>query len=279
VGAAALAITGLLVAGCGETVTAGQDSAAKAGQEGGTALAAIQQSVSKVDSVHSVQITEKISASGMDMTMKGGVRYGDAGFALSGQMNIGGTAGAQLSQVTGGAPLKILMTGDTMYMNLGNAIAQDDGGKPWVSMNVSKATNGLDFSKMSANMNPAQQLQELIAAGDLHKVGQATVDGQTTTHYAGTVDPATMTKNPAFVQTLGQHNADLLQSEAKQLGMTSETVDVWVNGNSLPVRETFQATAAGQNVSGQIDLSGWGSAVDVTPPPASQTTQLPAGTM
>lgn len=278
-GAAALAITGLLVAGCSASVSAGGDKgggngAANVGQESGTALAAIQQTVGKVNSVSSVHITEKLSMSGMDATMSGGLRYNGGGFAMNGQMSFGGSMGEQIKQVTGGAPLKVLMTGDTMYMNMGSTIAQADGGKPWVSMSLSKATGGLDFSQMSANMNPAQQLEELIASGDLRRVGQETVNGQQSTHYAGTVDPATMMQSPAFVKSLGQHNAQLLATSAKKMGMTSETVDVWVNGQGMPARETFSAKADGQVVSGQIDLSGWGSPVDVTPPPASQTTDM-----
>lgn len=253
----------------------GSGSAARVGEQGGTALAAIQQSVTKVTAVHSVRVKEKITSSAVDMNMAGAVRYNDPGFAFTGQMTMGGTAGAEFSQLTGGSPMQFRMNGNTIYMNLGNTIAQSDGGKPWVSVDISKATGGLDFSKMGANMNPAQQLQELISAGDLRKVGQETVDGQSTTHYTGTVDPAEMLNSPDFVKQLGEKNAQQLAQMSKQAGITSEDVDVWVDGQQLPVREAFSEKTSAGTISGQIDLTGWGSTVDVTPPPASQTTQLP----
>jgi hypothetical protein len=43
-------------------------------------------------------------------------------------------------------------------------------------------------------MNRAQLLESLIASGDVTDAAQQTVDGVKTTHYTGTLDPATAYK-------------------------------------------------------------------------------------
>jgi hypothetical protein len=220
-----------------------------------------------------VNMTESIPSAGLQVTVKGGMQFTPR-LAMRVQAVIGGKNGAQLSELTGGKPMTMLMDGDTMYVNMGGTLSSMDGGKPWFEENLTKATGGLDMSKLTSGMNPLAQLQALIASGDLASVGTATIGAQATTHYRGTVSYAKLLADSGLAAKVGQHEAQQLRDYANQAHITSETVDLYVNHQNEAVREVVSSKTSMGQMRVQGDFSNWGTSVDVTPPPASQVAQL-----
>jgi hypothetical protein len=167
--------------------------------------------------------------------------------------------------------MRVLMSGTTEYMNMGDAGAKEFNGKHWLKMDFS--TMGAEGKALADALNksntqsPSTSVKLLTSSGDVKRVGTETVDGVSTTHYAGTVD----------LKKLSASDPDLksLLDSATKLGMTTETVDMWVNDQNLPVKVHETATSSQGPVDTTIEYSDFGNTpVTVTPPPASDTEDL-----
>lgn len=171
-----------------------------------------------------------------------------------------------------------LLIGDTIYMKMPQ-LSSMLGGKPWAQFKLS-ALGGSGSALQSLmdsakNTDPTQQLQPLLASGDVHKVGTETVDGVQTEHYAGTVDPGTAFDGSAAAKNLTPDQIAQLKSLLKASGITTETIDAWVaTSTGLPVRETVTATASSGAFKVDMHMSDWGKPVSITPPPADQVTDI-----
>ena len=95
--------------------------------------------------------------------------------------------------------------------------------------------------------------------GPTTEVGTATVDGQSTTEYAVTIDPSTFLAAPGI--TSGE--AQAVQSAINLLGGGSILDDVYIDAAGDIVRTVSSIDGA----SLQVDLSNFGSAGTVTLPP------------
>lgn len=189
------------------------------------------------------------------------------------------------AKVTG---MKYLMTRDAMYMNMGPAMASELDGKTWAKVDLAaldksgKAGSGklqemLDQAADGQN-NPAAQVAALQKSGDIREVGQETVDGVATTHYAGTVDLLELQKNSAESMGLSAKDYQQLLQTYKKAGATKSTIDLWIGADGLPVKQnvTMRIKADGQTakMTMAFKYSDWGTKVDVTPPPASDTKDI-----
>ena len=177
----------------------------------------------------------------------------------------------QLSKSLGSGSIQMMMNSTTMYMNLGAKGAAELGGKHWMKMDfASLGTAGKAISDeidKSNGQDPAAAVKLLTSSGDIKKVGQETVDGVPTTHYAGTVDVKKLEAQAGL-----SANVKALISQAGQLGMTTETVDMWINSHNLPVRVHETSSTSQGPVDITVDYSDYGTApVTITPPPASDT--------
>jgi hypothetical protein len=168
--------------------------------------------------------------------------------------------------------------GTTIYMKMPFLTADIPGGKPWLKLDLEAAgkTQGMDFGSLmnSGSQNPATILAFLQGvSSNVQNQGTETIDGVQTTHYHATVSPQRMLarlakKDPKAVSTY--------RKALSLTGMGDEPVDVWVDGGGLLRRETLHADMPALNGSMDftMDLSDFGVAVNVTAPPASQTTDL-----
>jgi hypothetical protein len=102
------------------------------------------------------------------------------------------------------------------------------------------------------------------ASDDVAVVGSEPIDGAGTTHYQGHVDLTKIAAN-------GGASSSQVDA-AKQLGLDSMPLDVWLDADGLPRRILIDTTFA---VSGQqatfhmqVDMSDYGAPVDVALPPA-----------
>jgi hypothetical protein len=176
---------------------------------------------------------------------------------------------AQFSQL-GTDSVHMMMSGTTMYMNVGSAGAAQMGGKHWMKMDFTSLgaagkTMAEQLNKSSGN-DPFTQVKLFTQSPDIHRVGQETVDGVQTTHYAGTVDISKLSAT-------GDSNLKSVVEQDAKLGLTSMNLDLWIDGQNRPVR-MHQSTPATASVSidATADYTGYSSApVTITPPPASDT--------
>jgi hypothetical protein len=161
------------------------------------------------------------------------------------------------------------------YMRLPALSKFMPGAKPWLKLDLAKLgkKQGIDFSQLlqaAGNGDPTQALQMIQSVGNVQKVGTEQVDGVDTTKYAGTIDP----------QKLGAKFAAAgVGKLMKELGTTPIPVSVWVDGSGY-VRKVEESMSMQVPNSGTLDLkmsfelSDFGTPVNVTPPPADQTTDL-----
>lgn len=99
--------------------------------------------------------------------------------------------------------------------------------------------------------------------GPTTEVGPATVDGQSTTEYAVTIDPTSFLDSPGI--STGELQA--MQSAISLLGGASILDDVYIDASGDIVRTVSSADGA----SLQVDLSNFGGAGTVTLPPQQST--------
>ena len=270
---------GLIAGGAAVTLAAitGCSSAAKSsGGSGGTAagggsnqlqlspVAEIQAALSKASGDKTVHVTGTISTAGTSGTIDAQEQFG-SNVEMSMNMSLAGT---NISEI---------LIGDTLYMKIPE-LSAELGGKAWGKFSLSSMGSlGSTFKAMidsAKNTDPTSQLQPLLASGDVHKVGTETVDGVQTTHYAGTVDPATAFDSSQAAKNLTSAQIAQLKSTLKDSGVTSETIDVWVASDGLPVREQVSATSSVGATKVDMHMSGWGSPVSITAPPADQVGDL-----
>jgi hypothetical protein len=168
-------------------------------------------------------------------------------------------------------------------------------GKAWVSLDLDKLSEaklGTSLSSLTQTSqdNPAQMLGYLQAVSEsgLHKAGNATIRGVSTTEYDATVDLqklAALQKTPAAQQAITKL--------AAQMGTSGYPMKVWIGADGLVHQMQFSITEApaaaasapaGASpaaavptsiaVTATIQLYDYGSAVTVAAPPAEQTADL-----
>jgi hypothetical protein len=157
-----------------------------------------------------------------------------------------------------------------MYLKLGFLSTMIPGGKPWVKLDLAKAGKaaGIDLSQLmgGASQNPADSLALLRSEGDFTEVGTETLGGVETTHYNGTID---LTKAAAARGV----SADVIK-RLEGVGAPSVfPADVWVDKSGYVRRfeTSYDQTIDGSPMSMKMrmDLSDYGTSVDVSPPPAA----------
>ncbi|MGH3415481.1 MAG: hypothetical protein ACRDSS_03340, partial [Actinocrinis sp.] len=183
-GGAAVALAA--IAGCGNSGATTASGGSTGGNGGATALnltpvAEIKAALTKASSVKTVHISGTISSAGVNGTMDG-------------QEQFGGSLAMSMTMKMSGVDISEIFVGDTIYMKVPQ-LASELGGKAWAKIDLSgMGSLGSTFQSLidsAKNTDPTQQLQPLLASGDVKKIGTETVDGVSADHYSGTVDPAT----------------------------------------------------------------------------------------
>ena len=261
-GGAAVALAA--VAGC-STSSAGNGTNGSGGNNGGgvadlSPAAFIKAALTKASGDKTVHVTGSITAAGTAATMTGDEQFGD-------------NLEVSMDLVASGATISEVMIGGKLYMKIPE-LSAELGGKTWAELDLSSlGTLGSTFQSLidsTKNSDPTQQLQPLLASGDVHKVGSETVDGVQADHYAGTVDPTTAFDSGLAAKNLTADQINQLKSLMKTAGVTSETIDVWVASDGLPVRLTVSSNTSQGALKFDMHMSNWGKPVSITAPPADQ---------
>jgi hypothetical protein len=170
-----------------------------------------------------------------------------------------------------GSAITELLVGSRVYARVPGQAAQL--GKPWVTMDLRRLGQGSgpglgQILDQAQQLDPAQRVELLRQSGDLRRVGVATVDGVRTTHYAGTVDVAKVLQRelPGSTASSGQ--------ALRRAGITTEHIDVWIDGASRIRREKATVRATTFTMATDLRMTRYGERVSVTPPPASRTIDL-----
>ncbi len=229
----------------------------------GADAAALKAAATATTAAGSAKLTldETVQGGGKTYTVKG-----------TGSTDLSGTGNGEFTLVTAGQRIQTRVIGKVLYEQLPPAARSAvPGKKPWVRIDTAKAAAGSDGTVSAPDV--AQSLGYLQNAQNVTKVGTETVDGTSTTHY--------------------RFQAALPRTSASQLGVslpTSVPVDVWVDGQQRIREERIQltitasatasasASAGTQSVTSTTDLrmSGFGTPVKVTAPPAAETADLTA---
>ncbi|MFF7075763.1 LppX_LprAFG lipoprotein [Streptomyces lavendulae] len=122
--------------------------------------------------------------------------------------------------------------------------------------------------------NPADTADSLSASKDLKKVGEETIDGQKTTHLAGTVSLDELrTRNAASAPEAKDRQEKNLKA-LEQQGIKSLTMDIWID----EADQAKQVRTQGQGTSGPMDITikfkDINKPVEITAPPADQVMDL-----
>jgi hypothetical protein len=147
--------------------------------------------------------TKSVQASSEHATLNGSVTAAGQAVTLSGAGdfdNAGHVGSMHLDFAVSGlsGTLDEVLDGTTVYMNSPLFAASLPQGKTWLKLDLQKAaaSKGIDFSAL-LSQNPAQSLAQLQSSGSVTKVGDETIDGVSTTHYRGRIDPSKTIKSLA----------------------------------------------------------------------------------
>jgi hypothetical protein len=193
----------------------------------------------------------------------------------AGTVDLSNGTGQLVSSLGNNQSMTVVFTGGTIYEKLPPQMASVLKVRtPWAKF----STGNSGSNSAQGGSNPMQYLNSLQGASDnVTKVGTEPIDGTPTTHYRATVD----------LDKAAQRSAGLGRKAVQGLeqlsGKKSLPVEVWVDGQGRLRRES---TAIALSVKGAnnkpstfttrqtIDLSGYGTPVKVTVPPADQTTDI-----
>jgi hypothetical protein len=249
---AALAVAGVLVvAGCGgSSGSSGSGSAKTAGSS--SAFPKVSTSVADGGAIDSkaviTPVVDAITAAKTGHVLLGGPVTGAEDFELS--------KGIRADFTVRGATLHLVTAGSLIYMKGLPGITKWLKIDPRGSSAIDRAMSSVgDLTKSS---DPGTILRTLGDAKGT-KVGAETIAGKPTTHYRFVVSPQ------AYAKAMGKGT---LSNAVKEPIIT----ELWVGQDSLPVKATSTARAAGQSSTSTVQYSDWGKPVQISAPPASEVT-------
>lgn len=273
--AAAAALTG--VTACGSSDDSGDsDSTKGSGGKGGVSvspIAALRTIENTTDKADSAKVeSETTMGSVMSMKAKGALGWADG---LTGNMTITYTGGqmAETMRQAGTTSMEARYLPEAYYAKMGEQFAAQADGKHWVKYAYDDLErigggSGAYMKDAMQNSTPHQSVKMLLASGDVKKVGAEQVRGVDTTHYSGTVDVAELAE-----QSSGLSESQLadMKKQLEQAGITTETIDIWVNDENLLVKKTERGQMKTGQLSATAYYSDYGTEVAAEEPPAGDT--------
>ncbi|MBY8878086.1 hypothetical protein [Actinacidiphila acidipaludis] len=261
----------------GATIPAGKPAATPAGRDVTTqavqALALVQK---KTGTVHSAAVESTLSYGNvMSMTMKGAYDWSDGVHSAMTMSFTGGRLASMLRKQGMSTTEQVRYTPDAYYVRMSvPAITAQLHGKHWIrygwnDLSARAGASGSYVKGMAKNADPAQSVQLALSSPNVRKVGVENVRGVTATHYTGTLDTAQI----ADRQVPGVSAADRakLREQLRAEGASTESIDLWVSKDGLPVKAVTRTTTKSGTMSATVYYAHFGLTVRVTAPPASDT--------
>lgn len=152
------------------------------------------------------------------------------------------------------------------------------GSKPWLKIDVEKLPGGNALNALAgaSNNNTDQALAYLRgASSDVQNLGTSKVRGVTTTHYRAQINFAKVLKNMTPKVRTASRSA--IHQLSIATGKVTMPMDFWIDAQGRLRAEQYSIDSAAYSgvLSTRIELYDFGVAVHITPPPASQTSELP----
>ncbi|GGW76504.1 putative lipoprotein [Streptomyces lucensis JCM 4490] len=265
------ALTG--VAACGSSDGGKDGKAAGGGAIKLSPIAALRSVEKSTDKADSAKVRSTTSMGDlMSMTANGALAWSDG---LKGNLTITYTGGqmAEMMKKAGTQSMEARYLPDAYYAHMSDAYAQQTGGKHWLKYSYDDlaklgGASGSYMKDQIQNATPNQSVKMLLASGDVKKVGEDTVDGAHTTHYSGTVDVADLAGKSS---DLSGDQLSALKKQLDQAGVTTDTVDIWINDENLLVKKTEKANTANGTMTNTTFYSDYGVKVTAEAPPAGDT--------
>ncbi len=218
-------------------------------------------------------IAETVSTSGRTVTVSG-----------SGAEKTTGTQDGYFTFGVDGISFEERIIGSVLYMKLpASSLSELDVSTPWVSLNLTtvvKEKLGTSYQSLvdDGNQGPKQSLAVLAASSDgVHRVGQVSLDGVTTTEYRANVN---LEKE---VRAEGKSDlAPVIADLESTYHLSTIPVTVWIDGRHRvrQLHESFSIPATGSSpaasFSATVGISDFGTPVSVTAPPSGQVTDITA---
>ncbi|MFF3333263.1 hypothetical protein ACFYWX_27545 [Streptomyces sp. NPDC002888] len=276
--ALATALTG--VAACtssGGSDAGGKQDDGKAAGRGTTrvspiaALRSAEQSTDKADSARIEATT--VMGSMMSLKSEGALAWSDG---LNGTLTLtytGGTVADTMRKQLGTTSMEARYLPDAYYAKMGEKFAEQAGGKHWIryaydDLEKLAGSSGAYLKDQMQNTTPNQSVKLLLASGDVKKAGEETVRGVHTTHYSGTVEVADLA---AKNSSLSASQLAALKKQLEQAGVTTETIDIWVDDQDLLVKKVEKGETATGELTQTAYYSDYGVKVSAQVPPAGDT--------
>ncbi|WP_306190390.1 MULTISPECIES: hypothetical protein [unclassified Streptomyces] len=270
------ALTG--VAACGSGSSGGSGKGGRAAGQGVThvspiaALRTAADATGKADSAR-VESTTSIGDL-MSMTGKGSLAWGDG---LTGTLTITYTGGrmSDAMRATGSTSMQARYLSDAYYARMSEKFAQQaGGGRHWVRYGYDDMArlgggSGAYLKDQLQNTTPNQSVKLLLASGDVKKAGEEQVDGRHTTHYHGTVNVADFAGRSS--KNLSASQLADLKKQLSQAGVTTETVDLWINDQNLLVKKSERGESSNGTMTSTAYYRDYGVKVSTEAPPAGDT--------
>ena len=174
--------------------------------------------------------------------------------------------------------LSEILTPSTLYMKWSFLTSTLHLSKPWLAIPLSSVSqkSGINLGQIFSQLQSSGPLTEtrlLGGATSVHQVGTGTIDGVAVTEYSGTLP---IDKGIGFLS--GSLKEQVRQAMAAA-GISAAKFTVWIDGQHL-VRKSV-ITEAGTSVTQVITttVTGINQPVNITIPPASQTTPMPSSAL
>ncbi|MFC8140351.1 hypothetical protein ACFUKV_01070 [Streptomyces paradoxus] len=258
--AVATALTG--VAAC-----TSQDSSDGPGRDDraarGRSLAALRSAERATEHAESARVESTTTmGSLMSMTADGTLGWSDG---ITGTLTITYTGGtmADTMRRLGTTSMEARYLPDAYYARMGAKFAEQTGGKHWIryayqDLGALTGGSGSHLGDQMRSTTPNQSVKLLLSSGDVRKVGEETVRGKTATHWSGTVAAADV--------------ADAgLRKQLTEAGVTTETVDIWIDKRNLLVKKVEKARMTTGLMTQTAHYADYGVQVRAERPPASDT--------
>ncbi|HJD80044.1 hypothetical protein [Kitasatospora aureofaciens] len=240
----------------------------------------LEQVTKKTGAAKSAKVTEDIAIGSITMKADGAMGWGDG---LQGDMTMDMSGMPNADKMTasiGGTAFVYRFVPDGMYMKLGGDALKASDGRHWVHIgfdDVAKmqgggtAAGGASTADQFKKADPVEGVRTLIASGTVTEVGQETVNGKPATHYTGVLNVANMAKANGG---LTPEQVDQLKKSLATMGITSETIDVWVDADQLVVKRTEQADTKAGAMKVTVTYSDYGTPVATTAPDKSDSIEI-----
>jgi hypothetical protein len=236
-------------------------------------IAALRTAEKSTDGADSAKVESTTTmGSVMSMTADGALGWGDG---LTGTLTItytGGTMADTMRQL-GTTSMEARYLPDAYYARMGDTFATQAGGRHWIKyaygdLESLGGSSGAYLKDQMQNTTPNQSVKLLLASGDVREVGEEKVRGQHTTHYSGTLAVADLAEKNS---SLTRSQLDDLRKTLEQAGVTTETVDIWVDDRDLLVKKIEKGQTTAGAYSQTAYYTDYGTKVSARTPPASDT--------